>query len=501
MKTLLERFLHQSAGAWKVYAVLAVVLCAGCAAVGPDYRPPEVPVPGRWSEPPAGEVNRGSASLAQWWREFHDETLNRLVARAMQSNHDLRIAEARVREARALRGMASAGLWPTVDAAAGYTRLRPSENGVLGQAATRGLVRLETDLYDAGLDAAWELDIFGGTRRAIEAAEAEVGAAEETRAHVLVSLLGEVGLNYIELRGLQAELAVTQDNRDAQQQTLTLTRDRLQAGLATELDVARAEAQSATTAAQIPSLETGIKQAVHRLSVLVGEAPGTAVDQLVQAAPIPGLPPEVPVGLPSELLRRRPDIRRAERELAASTAHVGVAVADLFPRFFLTGAVGLQSVSAGDFLTGGSRFFTLGPTIRWPIFNAGRIRRNIEVQNVRREQALLAYEQTLLTSLEEVENALVAYNRIQARFRELAAAETANKRAVELAHDRYRSGLVDFLDVLDAERSLFTAQAQLAQSERAMSQSLVRLYKALGGGWQTAEAPEYAARQSRNVSR
>jgi outer membrane protein, multidrug efflux system len=215
---------------------------------------------------------------------------------------------------------------------------------------------LETNLYDVALDATWELDIFGGTRRAVEAAEAEIGAAEELGRDVQVTLLAELGLNYIELRGLQKELAVTRNNLKAQQQTLELTRDRLKAGLATELDVTRAKAQVATTASQIPALETGIKRAIHRLSVLMGESPGALASQLLDAEPIPSVPPEVPVGLPSDLLRRRPDVRRAEHQLAAATAHIGVAIADLFPRFFLTGAIGLQSVSAGDLLTGGSQF-------------------------------------------------------------------------------------------------------------------------------------------------
>ncbi len=464
------------------FGFLMLMLLSGCA-VGPDYRRPEFPVPSHYRETLTQSLASQSSSLANWWQNFRDPPLDRLMAKALRSNRDLRIAETRVREARALHNVASAGFWPTVDASATYTRLRTSSNGPTGLALTRGLLPVETDLYQAALDATWELDIFGGTRRAVEAAEAEIGASEEDRRDVLVTLLGEVGLNYIELRGLQKEHALTRGNLDAQEQTLALTRDRLQAGLATDLDVARAQAQAATTAAQIPPLESAIKHAVHRLSVLVGESPGTLIGRWLEAAPIPATPAEVPVGLPSELLRRRPDIRRAERELAAATARIGIATADLFPRFSLTGALGLQSVAASDFFTGGSRFFSLGPAIRWPIFNAGRIRQNIKVQNLRQEQALLAYEQAVLIALEEVENALIAYRQAQLRLHELTEAEKAQQRAVVLAHDRYRSGLVDFLDVLEAERSLYTSQAHLAQGERAMSQNLVRLYKALGGGW------------------
>ncbi len=467
------------------FGCFMLMLLNGCA-VGPDYRPPEFPVPSHYRESLTESLVSRSSSLANWWHNFRDPPLDRLMAKALRSNRDLRIAETRVREARALRNVVGAGYWPTVDASGAYTRLRTSSNGPTGLALARGLLPAETDLYQAALDATWEIDIFGGTRRAVEAAEAEIGASEEDRRDVLVTLLGEVGLNYIEFRGLQKEHALTRSNLDAQEQTLALTQDRVQAGLATELDVARAQAQAATTAAQIPPLESAIKHAVHRLSVLAGESQGTLAGWWLEATPIPATPPEGPVGLPSELLRRRPDIRRAERELAAASARIGVATADLFPRFSLTGALGLQSVAASDFFTGGSRFFSLGPEIRWPIFNAGRIRQNIKVQNLRREQALLAYEQAVLIALEEVENALVAYRQAQLRWQELAEAEEAQQRAVGLAHDRYRSGLVDFLDVLEAERSLYTSQAHLAQGERAVSQDLVRLYKALGGGWDIA---------------
>ena len=461
-------------------AVLAFAVVNGCA-VGPDYRAPELTVPARYSES-AVHASAGT-SLAEWWRVFHDGPLDRLVARAIDANLDLRIAEARMRESRALRGIARSALWPTVDGGAAYSRTQ-SENGPLGGAVRRGLVPLTTDLYEAALDASWEIDIFGGTRRAVESAEAEIGAAEESRRDVLVTLLGEVGSSYIELRGLQKELAVTQANIKAQEQTLALTRDRVQAGLATELDVTRAQAQVATTRAQIPSLTSAIRRAVHRLSVLVGVAPGELAGPWLEARPVPAGPPEVSAGVPSDLLRRRPDIRRAERELAAATARIGVATADLFPRFSLTEAVGLQSVAASDFFTGGSRFFALGPAIHWPIFNAGRIRDNIEVQDLRQEQALLAYRQTVLLGLEEVENALlVTHREARSRFQELCEAESAERRAVALAHDRYRSGLVDFLDVLETERTLYAAQTELARGERAVGQDLVRLYKALGGGW------------------
>jgi outer membrane protein, multidrug efflux system len=472
----------------------ALMFFAGACTVGPDYRPPEPEVPDRWSAQVDFASTNSSDSSSEWWRGFHDEALDLLMERAAASNLDLQIAEARITEARALRAIAEASFWPNLNGTASYRRIRTSEKGPLGQVVGGGLTPLETGLFNAALDASWEIDVFGGTRRSVEAAEAVIESTEEARRDLKITLLAEIGLNYIELRGLQKELAVTASNLAAQQQTLALTKDRLEAGLATELDTARAEAQAANTASEIPLLEAGIKRAIHRLGVLVGETPGALAESLGKPAAIPNSPPEVPVGLPSEILRRRPDIRRSERELAAATARIGIAVADLFPRFFLTGSAGLESLSASDFFTGGSRFWSAGPTIQWPIFNAGRIRQNIEVQNARQEKALLAYEQTVLAALEEVENALVGYSRILARYSKVASAERANRRAVELAHDRYRSGLVDFLDVLDAERSLYDVQARLTRTEKTLSQNLVRLYKALGGGWTIESAEDLAVR-------
>jgi NodT family efflux transporter outer membrane factor (OMF) lipoprotein len=262
-----------------------------------------------------------------------------------------------------------------------------------------------------------------------------------------------------------------------------LTSVRFEAGLASDLGVAQAEAQVSSTAAQIPNLESGIKQAVYRLDVLLGAQPGALMDELLPPGAIPGLPPEVLVGLPSELLRRRPDIRRAERQLAAATALIGAATADLFPRFSLIGLAGLQSVSASDWFSGPSRFWTIGPTISWPIFDAGRIRANIEVRNAQQEQALNLYESTVLTALQDVESALVNYSQEQVRHRWLANAVSANRRAAEMANELYIRGLNSFLNVLDAQRSLFISESDLAQSEASMAANLVSLYKALGGGW------------------
>jgi NodT family efflux transporter outer membrane factor (OMF) lipoprotein len=465
---------------WSICGI--ILLLSGCT-VGPTYHPPAVSVPPTWSKTPAGGVTSQPAANTQWWVVFADTTLNTLIDDAVQANLDLRLAAARVREARALRGVTAAGKWPTVESSGVYTRSRSSENVAPQGAISRG----DTDLFQLGFDAGWELDVFGGVRRAVEAAEADIAAAEAERYAVLVTLLGEVTRNYVELRGLQRQLAITQANIAAQQETLDLTQARFQAGLSSALDVSRATAQVATTAAEVPRLESALKQTMHRLSTLLGQAPGSLSALLSQVDTLPSPPPEVPAGLPSDLLRRRPDVRRAERQLAAATARIGVATAEIFPRFSLTGLLGVQSVQLSTLVQDASQFWSIGPTIRWPVFQAGRIRANIEVQNARQEQALLRYEQAVLTALEEVENALVAYAKEQGRRQALAAAVSANQRAVELANELYINGLVDFLSVLEAQRSLFSSQSQLVQSDTAVSTDVVALYKALGGGWQADE--------------
>ncbi|HWX20527.1 MAG TPA: efflux transporter outer membrane subunit [Candidatus Binatia bacterium] len=465
-----------------VIAAFAVLL-GGCKA-GPDYRPPQASVPPAYDERMATATNRPAEGLAQWWRVFNDPQLDTLIREAATANHDVRLAQARVREARAQRGVTRAALFPSLDASGDYSRARVSQNTPNGFLAHAAGQPPEGNLFNSGFDMNWELDIFGGNRRALEASQAELGATAESARGVLITVLAEVGLDYLDLRGLQKQLAVARDNLRLQEQTFALTRDQFTAGLASELDTARAEAQVANTRSLIPLLEQDVQRSIHRLSVITGKGPAELEAQLVAPSPIPPATPGIPLGLPSDLLRRRPDIRQAEREVAAATARVGVATADLFPRFFLTGAAGLQSLNASDFFDAGSRFWSIGPSLRWPVFAAGRIRQNIKVQNARQEQSLIRYEQTVLTSLEEVENALVACGKEQEHHQALIQSEAANRRAVELADQRYRSGLVDFLNVLETQGSLLAVQDDLARSERTTDQNLVRLYKALGGGWE-----------------
>jgi multidrug efflux system outer membrane protein len=473
---------------WNKAGAVLLLFAAGCA-VGPNYERPDLTVPVAWQEGGQSGIDTRATEMAQWWAAFKDPLLDSLIDRAVKSNLDLRIAEARVREERASLAATASGEWPTLDVAGSYSRNRASQNafGFRSQGAVGVPVgqQLEQNLFKTGFDAVWELDIFGGTRRSIEAAEATLAASIEDRHSVLVTLLGDVAKNYIDLRGLQRRLAVAQANLQAQQDTLDLTKIRFDAGLASDFDVALAEGQVKTTAAQIPTLQTALKQTAYRIDILLGTQPGASWSELAKDAPIPALPPEARVGLPVDLLRRRPDIRSAERQLAAATAQVGAATADLYPKFFLLGSIGLQSISASDWLSGPSRFWSIGPTITWPVFDAGKIRANIEIRNAQQEQALRLYEKSVLTGFEDVENALVNYGNEQTRYRSLLEATAANRRAVQLANDLYTQGLVPFLDVLVAQRTLYTSESDLAQSEAGMASNLVALYKALGGGWET----------------
>jgi NodT family efflux transporter outer membrane factor (OMF) lipoprotein len=466
-----------------VAACLAIL--TGCA-VGPDYQPPKTNVSAQWTSPLAGGETNAPADLAAWWKNFNDTNLDSLMTMAVQSNLTLRVAEAHVREARAERDVINGSLWPSVGGSGSYSRNRFSQNSFPPLPSS---VPLDYNLYNAGFDAAWELDIFGGSRRAVEAASAEIGAAEYGRRDVMVSLLAEVARNYIGARGYQQRLAITRQNIQVQQEILDLTSNRFENGLGSDLDIQQATSLLTATEAQVPSLERGFDQSIHHLAVLLGQPPGALMDEMSAGKPIPLMGPEVPVGLPSDLLQRRPDVQRSESELAAATAQIGVARADLFPKFSLTGFAGLESVSANNWIDYASRAWSAGPTVRWELFEAGSIRANVRVQNARQEQALDSCQQTVLVALEDAENALTAYVREQTRRESLSQSAQADERALELSTQLYKSGLTDFLGVLDAERSLYAAQDALVQSDQTVSLDLVQLYKALGGGWQNENTP------------
>lgn len=452
---------------------LWLAVCSGCA-VGPDYLRPDLATPSAWrAEGAAAAAAADSdAALAAWWERFGDTRLSALVERAARQSVELRLADARVRERLALRGVAGGALWPGLDAGA-------DASWNTGDAPDSSL---------AALTALWELDVFGGLRRGLEAADADLGAAIEDRRALLLALVGSVATTYVELRGLESRIATVGRNLAAQQETRSLTEAQQRAGLASDLDVERARAQVSVTAAEIPPLENARRVARNRLAVLLGAAPGSLDAELAEEAPIPRAPAELVVGVPADLLRRRPDLSRAERELAAATARIGEAKAEYYPRFTLVGSVGLRSEDIAKLVTGGAAFASIGPSITWPVFAAGRIRANVAATDAREEQALARYELALLSALEEAENSLDRHAREQMRRLDLQDAVAANREAVELARRLYANGLGGFLDVLDAERSLLETESRLVQSETAVSTSLVAVYVAVGGGWQQAEA-------------
>jgi NodT family efflux transporter outer membrane factor (OMF) lipoprotein len=461
---------------------------SGCK-VGPDYARPETAAPAAFSsqaEPTTASSVAPAASIdPAWWTTLNDPTLSSLIDRALAANLDLRKAAERIVEARAARGIVAAAGLPTVDAGANYSRNRESENTRAGNFG--GTDSAGYDRYSVGLDAGWEIDVFGGIARSVEAAEGDIQALEENRRDVQVMLVSEVARNYVDVRGFQQRIIATERNIATQTDTLALTDSRFKAGLTSELDVVQAKAQLETTRASLPPLEESMRAAIHRLGVLIGREPGSVIEELAAAGPIPAAPAQVPIGLPSELVARRPDIRRAERELAAQTARIGVATSDLFPKFSLTGSFGLVSAQIGTLPDGDSRFWSIGPALRWPIFQGGRIRANIQVQESRARQALIGYEQTVLVAFEDVENALVSFSRAQARRASLAEAVAANQRAVELSDQLYRAGLADFQRVLTSQQALAASEEQLVASDQSVVQALIRLYKALGGGWNVAD--------------
>ncbi len=454
---------------------VAVIALAGCT-VGPDYVPPEALASPTWHTEIEDTVTAepvDPATLASWWTTLDDPALSSLIERAVVGNLDLKRAQSRIREARARRSVAGGAFYPTLDAAGSAVWSRSGA----GTGANRS-----GESYASNFDAGWELDLFGGTRRSVEAAQASLEASEEDLRDVLVSLLAETALNYVEVRTFQARLAAAEASLQTQDKTYQLALWRRQAGLDDELAVQQARYNLENTRSQVPTLRAGLEEAMNRIAVLLGESPGQVHGDLERPEPIPVPPSKVAVGVPADVVRRRPDVRRAERELAAQTARVGVAMADLYPRLALNGSVGLETLSLSSPSSSGTWAVSGGPRISWPIFNA-TIRPNIEVQSALQEQALIQYETVVLNSLEEVENALVAYAQEQRRRDSLREATRASQAAAELAQQKYQAGLTDFSNVLDAERSLLSFQDQLNQSNGTVTSNVIRLYKALGGGW------------------
>jgi len=472
----MNRVRHWSKGL-RLAAITVLLILGGCAAVGPDYVPPENQPPSEWYTPLDGGLVKDPTNrdaLSEWWHTLGDPMLSRLMEQAVKGNLDLKEARARVREARARRGIEEAKLFPNVDASGKVIRSQGSEETGAGT---------ERTLYSAGFDAGWEVDIFGGIRRSVEAADADLQASEASLRDVLVTLTAEVALNYVEMRAYQTRVAVAEANLKAQEETYQLIQWRYEAGLSDALAVEQARYNLENTRSQIPTLRSGMEASLNRTAVLLGKQPGELSQELRMAGPIPVTPMQVAVGIPAECIRRRPDIRQAERQLAGQTARIGVATADLYPKFSLVGSIGLESLSFGRLASSDGFTYSIGPAFTWRLFDAGAIRQNIQVQTALQEQALARYESAILKALEEVESSLKAYAEEQHRREALREASGAAQRAVELAQNQYEAGIIDFNQVLDAQRSLLSFEDQLAQSEGRVTTDLITLYKALGGGW------------------
>ncbi len=457
-------------------AALTILALAGCATVGPDYVRPEISVSKTWHTELRGglsykEIN--SQTEVHWWTTLNDPVLTSLIERSVKKNLSLQTALARVREARARRGIVESDLFPSFDFKGSAAWSRDNK------------VKETTEHYSARIDSSWELDFFGGNQRSLEASQADLEARHADLDDVLISLQAEVALNYIEVRTFQRRLEIAEANLSIQKEAYQLASWRHQAGLSDELALQQALYNLENTHSQIPTLKTGVEEAMNRIAVLIGEQPGSVHHELKDPKPVFTPTLEIAVGIPADLLGRRPDVRSAERALAAQTARVGAAKAELYPKISLSGSIGLESLSLNSLVSSATKSITGGSLITMPIFRSGAIRQNIKVQTALQEQALIKYEAAVLNALEEVENALTSYSHEQIRKEALQEAENAATKAADLAMHKYTGGLRDFGDVLESQRSLLSFQDQLAQSEGIIVINLIKLYKALGGGWQS----------------
>lgn len=478
----------------------ASLFVTGCAAVGPDYAPPTVSIPGSWSSDLAEGVRTGEAELREWWTLFDDPVLSGLIDRACQGNLDLLAAVSRIDEAGAMLGVARGARFPRIDADAAYSRSRQSSESSLGGKTLGDLVSVgDVDTYRTAIGAGWEADVFGRVRRSVESAHASWQASVEDYGGVLVALRAEVALVYIEARALQSRIAIAERNVSSQRESRDIVRQRREAGTAPGLELAQADANVASTEATLPQLRARLRLATNRLSVLLGEHPGALDEELGTPVPIPSPPEGTLVSIPADLLRKRPDIRRAERLLAAQTARVGVATADLYPRLSLGGFFGFSAQDPGDLFQASGRTFGVGPSLGWNVFAGGSVRSAIDVEDARVQQALVAYENTVLAAFEDVESALTQYGHERARNTSLGLAVDAYRRAVGFAEDLYKGGKTDFQNVLDAQRNLLVFEDQLATSDAALVEHLVAMYRAMGGGW-NARPEERATDVPRSTS-
>jgi NodT family efflux transporter outer membrane factor (OMF) lipoprotein len=511
--------------AFRLAILSGTALLAGCK-VGPNWSAPRqwsptawfshTPTPGQPAPPPVASQPAPEPIDPNWWTILRDPELTALENRVTAGNLNVRIATIRVAESRSQRRITSADQFPTLNADGSYTGEKVSSKGVIGifggggggtsfgstastangtggrsgafpaSVASKGTSIPSFSLWQYGFDASWELDLWGRVRREIESADASLEASADSRRNAVLSVVAEVARDYVQLRGIQEQLRITRENIGTERQSVDLTQARYKGGLTTELDVANAAAELANTQAEIPQLEQQQDTQINALSFLLGEGPQALRAELITPHAVPPVPPNVPIGLPSELARRRPDIRQAEDQLHSATADVGVAVGDFYPKFTLDASGGIQALKFTDLANWNAHQYGIGPTITLPIFQGGRLRATLELRKAQQQEAALNYQQTVLQAWHDVDNALTAYAAEQRRHDALAESVAQNRRALDLSKQRYQQGVADFLNVLDAERAMLSAELQLAESTTNESGNLVQLYKALGGGWESA---------------
>lgn len=462
--------------------ILLILALGSCAPVGPNYSTPDTPVPDFWNTGLQRGLNSSTPDIETWWRRFNDPTLNKLIALAETQNRDLAIAAERIEEARAQYGASRGALSPSLGASGGVTRNRSSES-------VTAFGPNPITLYDAGLNSSWETDFVGGLRRSVEAAGASLEATQEVYHDTMVLIYADVAANYITYRTLQRRISLAQDNLAAQKKSVQITKDRKEAGLAPQIDVSQAETNLATSQAFIPQLQDNLAATLSNLAVLVGRYPGSIEGMLSGSTKIPTPAKSLSIGLPADLLRSRPDIRAAERNLAAQTAAIGVAQAELYPKFSLNGSFTLQSTNSGDFVDRDSRAYSFGPSFRWRIFEGGRIRESIKIEESRARQALSSYENSVLKGVAEVESSLASIKYEERRKQHLDKSVSSSRETVSLIKDNYTEGLVDFQNVLDAERTVFDREDSAAASAGQLAVNHVSLYRSLGGGTKMPKQP------------
>lgn len=478
-----------------IYMLLFLAITfAGCKAVGPDYVKPAPGPEGTWHAPMQQGLSGNPADpelLAQWWTRLNDPVLTDLISTAVENNLDVRLALERIRQYRLLKGIEAADKLPAINASGGA-----SWTGTSNEEGTGAVIKS----YSSGLDASWEVDLFGRIQRSIEAADASLAAQQEALRDALVSLVADLADSYIDVRTAQIRLSVVRQSIASQTESFRLTQWQNQAGLTDELDVHQARYSLESAKAQIPALESTLAEAMNQVAVLSGLAPGTLNEKLTDPKPLPLLPSSIAVGLPADALRRRPDIREAEYELIAQTAQVGVATADLYPSLTLSGSIGVDALSPAQLIDNAldpSHWArSLAASLSHTLFDAGSIRKNIEVRNSLQEQALIQYEAAILSALEEVENALVAYVKEQIRLKHLTVAAEQALIAEDLSQKKYQSGLVDFTTVLTSQQTVLSYQNDLATSQGTCVSNLIILYKVLGGGWPPAGSEDTPKRQN-----